>query len=173
MQSFATEVAAGATTRADLDAHRVRAPTCIESGTHPSIQGPMGLYGMLVVTTRQSRPSGCDTAYRHRHYSRRDLRRGSSAAAQRNRPGAEHCGQHRGQHRGFQRDHGLVRPAGRLRQSRLGDLPHTCYPPAVNYTPLYYLINGVAFDRANARLRYFATVPPATGVTGTTSWCAS
>ena len=23
----------------------------IESGTHPSIQGPMGLYGMLVVTT--------------------------------------------------------------------------------------------------------------------------
>ena len=23
----------------------------IESGTHPSIQGPMGLYGILVVTT--------------------------------------------------------------------------------------------------------------------------
>src|SRR5947207_15650897 len=22
----------------------------------------------------------------------------------------------------------------------------TCYPPAVNYTPLYYLINGRAFD---------------------------
>ena len=26
-----------------------------------------------------------------------------------------------------------------------------CYPPAVNYTPLYYLINGVAFDKTHAR----------------------
>jgi len=25
-----------------------------ESGTHPSIQGPMGLYGILVVTTAPS-----------------------------------------------------------------------------------------------------------------------
>lgn len=25
-----------------------------------------------------------------------------------------------------------------------------CYPPAVNYTPLYYLINGVGFSRTNA-----------------------
>jgi len=23
----------------------------------------------------------------------------------------------------------------------------TCYPPAVNYTPLYYLFNGTAFDK--------------------------
>ena len=27
----------------------------IESGTHPSIQGPMGLYGILVVTTAPGR----------------------------------------------------------------------------------------------------------------------
>ena len=40
-----------------------------------------------------------------------------------------------------------------------------CYPPAVNYTPLYYLINGVAFDRNNASASMFATAP-ATGVTG-------
>ena len=26
---------------------------------------------------------------------------------------------------------------------------HTCYPPAVNYSPLYFLINGVSFDRTN------------------------
>jgi hypothetical protein len=25
-----------------------------------------------------------------------------------------------------------------------------CYPPAVNYTPLYFLINGVAFNKTNA-----------------------
>ncbi len=27
---------------------------------------------------------------------------------------------------------------------------HSCYPPAVNYSPLYYLINGKAFDKNNA-----------------------
>ncbi len=26
---------------------------------------------------------------------------------------------------------------------------HTCYPPAVNYSPRYYLVNGVSFDRTN------------------------
>src|SRR5256884_1019157 len=69
VQSFATEVAVG--TPASL----CWGPTCtapspalkpgtylIESGTHPSIQGPMGLYGILVVTTA---PSGttAGTAY--------------------------------------------------------------------------------------------------------------
>ena len=31
----------------------------------------------------------------------------------------------------------------------------TCYPPAVNYTPLYYLFNGVAFDKTNAAASLF------------------
>src|SRR6267143_415966 len=49
VQSFSTEVAAGATT--SLTWTNLRPGTyLIESGTHPSIQGPMGLYGMLVVT---------------------------------------------------------------------------------------------------------------------------
>ena len=41
-----------------------------------------------------------------------------------------------------------------------------CYPPAVNYTPLYYLINGVAFDRTNGLKSLFAAAPTS-GVTGT------
>src|SRR5216683_6462797 len=54
VQSFSTEVAAGATTA--LTFGTVTTPLrpgtyLIESGTHPSIQGPMGLYGILVVTT--------------------------------------------------------------------------------------------------------------------------
>lgn len=41
-----------------------------------------------------------------------------------------------------------------------GGSANACYPPAVNYTPLYYLINGVAFSRANAAASLFqATVP--------------
>jgi hypothetical protein len=33
---------------------------------------------------------------------------------------------------------------------------HTCYPPAVNYTPFYYLINGLAFDKTNPTNSLFA-----------------
>jgi len=40
-----------------------------------------------------------------------------------------------------------------------------CYPPVVNYTPLYYLINGVAFDKTNSSKSLFASTP-ATSVTG-------
>jgi len=43
---------------------------------------------------------------------------------------------------------------------------HTCYPPAVNYTPFYYLINGAAFNKTNSVLSNFA-VAPASGVAGT------
>jgi hypothetical protein len=38
-----------------------------------------------------------------------------------------------------------------------------CYPPVVNYTPLYYLINGVAFDKTHANASLFPG-SPATGV---------
>ncbi|MBA0085103.1 MAG: hypothetical protein HRJ53_08910, partial [Acidobacteria bacterium Pan2503] len=54
---------------------------------------------------------------------------------------------------------------------------NTCYPPAVNYTPFYYLINGLAFNKTNPAVSVFhptagvtATTPPTpvvTGITGT------
>ena len=52
---------------------------------------------------------------------------------------------------------------------------HTCYPPAVNYTPFYYLINGVSFSKASPAASLFAAtaggsgtppVPVTTGITG-------
>src|SRR5882724_50564 len=50
VQSFSTEVAAGATA-VSLTWTAPRPGTyLLESGTHPSIQGPMGLYGIVVVT---------------------------------------------------------------------------------------------------------------------------
>ena len=49
VQSLATEVAAGATTSLTWSALRP-GTYLLESGTHPSIQGPMGLYGIVVVT---------------------------------------------------------------------------------------------------------------------------
>ncbi|HYM07703.1 MAG TPA: hypothetical protein VEU11_14195 [Terriglobales bacterium] len=52
---------------------------------------------------------------------------------------------------------------------------NTCYPPAVNYTPFYFLINGEAFDKANPSASLFAAtagvsgtpaVPVTTGISG-------
>jgi Bacterial Ig domain len=40
-----------------------------------------------------------------------------------------------------------------------------CYPPVVNYTPLYYLFNGIAFNKTNASASLFAT-NPSLAVTG-------
>jgi FtsP/CotA-like multicopper oxidase with cupredoxin domain len=60
VQSFGTEVAAGQTSATPLTWTNLRPGTyLIESGTHPSIQAPMGLYGILVVT---SGPSGTASA---------------------------------------------------------------------------------------------------------------
>src|SRR5947209_13449381 len=38
---------------------------------------------------------------------------------------------------------------------------NTCYPPAVNYDPRYYLVNGQAFDKTNALKSSFAANAPA------------
>jgi hypothetical protein len=60
VQSFATEVAAGATTSLTWTALQP-GTYLIESGTHPSIQGPMGLYGILVVTCPPTATAACTT----------------------------------------------------------------------------------------------------------------
>jgi hypothetical protein len=48
-----------------------------------------------------------------------------------------------------------------------GAFYQSCYPPAVNYTPLYYMFNGVAFNKTLATASSFA-VTPATGLTPVT-----
>src|SRR5271169_6030932 len=61
VQSFGTEVAAGATTA--LTWGLLKPGTyLLESGTHPSIQVPMGLYGILVVTAAPTATAGAETA---------------------------------------------------------------------------------------------------------------
>jgi hypothetical protein len=61
VQSFSTEVAPG--TAQTLTWKAPRAGTyLLESGTHPSIQGPMGLYGIVVVTNAAAQ-GAAGTAY--------------------------------------------------------------------------------------------------------------
>ena len=71
----------------------------------------------------------------------------------------------------FSETHSVVRPAGRLRQPRLPGVYNTCYPPAVNYTPFYFLINGVPFNKTIAGASLFPAVPGRHGRAPGGSWC--
>ena len=153
VQSFGTEVAAGTTTALGWTALNP-GTYLIESGTHPSIQGPMGLYGVLVVTTA---PSGgtAGTAYPGVSYnadvplvlSEIDPVQNAAVNVAVGTSGFTETAVWSGQ------PNGCGNPTSATY--------HTCYPPAVNYDPRYYLVNGVSLDRTAANLSnsLFATNP--------------
>src|ERR1700686_268368 len=141
VQSFSTEVPVGSTTALTWKAPRP-GTYLIESGTHPSIQGPMGLYGILVVTSAPTATAGTETAagtaYPGVNYdaevpvllSEIDPVQNNAVNAAVNTAGFTETAVWSGQPNG----------CGNPSSSNY----HTCYPPAVNYSPLYYLFNGVA-----------------------------
>ena len=142
VQSFATEVAAGATTTAGaLTWTGLKAGTyLLESGTHPSIQGPMGLYGIVVVTDTTASPAtaypaaGTLAAVKYDSdvpllLSEIDPVQNSAVATAVGKPGFSETTVWSGQ------PGGCADPASATYLA--------CYPPAVNYDPRYYLINGV------------------------------
>ena len=167
VQSFSTEVAAGATTSLTWTAPRP-GTYLLESGTHPSIQAPMGLYGIVVVTTT---PAGATagTAYGTAGtpsavsynaeipllFSEIDPVQNKAVNAAVNSAGFSETMVWSGQ------PGGCGNPSSPTYQQ--------CYPPAVNYTPLYYMINGVAFDKTHAGTSLFAATPGSltSPVTGT------
>jgi hypothetical protein len=166
VQSFSTPAIHG--TPASLTWSNLKPGTyLIESGTYPSIQGPMGLYGMLVVTAAPT-TGGAGTAYPAVGagsavtynaevpllFSEIDPVQNNTVAAAVGTAGFSELTVWSGQIGGC----GNPKSTTYL----------TCYPPAVNYTPLYYMINGVAFSRNNAAASLFpVTAGTATGtVTG-------
>src|SRR5882757_9520037 len=147
VRSFSTEVVAGATTALTWAALRP-GTYLIESGTHPSIQGPMGLYGILVVTTAPvgtvvgtaypavgTTPAVTYSAEVPMLLSEIDSVQNNAVSTAVNTAGFLETNVWSGQ------PGGCGNPA-----SGLG-IYQTCYPPAVNYSPLYYLVNGVAFNK--------------------------
>ncbi len=251
VESFATEVASGATSSA-LTWNNLRPGTyLLESGTHPSIQGAMGLYGIVVVTTA---PAGSGntatpgTAYTGVNYaadlpllfSEIDPVQNNAVATVVATPGFSETstlgallkgpvmsisltnpGQNYTSAPTVNFVGGNPAPGGNGSAQAVIDTDPTsptygqiteidivnggnytsapsisisggggtgatavaalqlatnaishcsggaaaCYPAAVNYTPLYYMINGVAFNKTNSTPSLFA-VNPATGVTG-------
>src|SRR5438132_5395139 len=173
VQSFSTEVAVGTPATLCWGVCATGGPALtpgtylIESGTHPSIQGPMGLYGILVVTTAPT-DTTAGTAYPAVAatattaavpavtynaevpvlLSEIDPVQNKAVNAAVNTAGFSETAVWSGQ------PGGCGNPTSATY--------HTCYPPAVNYTPLYYLVNGVAFDKTHAGFSLF----PASAVTG-------
>jgi hypothetical protein len=171
VQSFGTEVATGATTA--LTWLNLKPGTyLLESGTHPSIQVPMGLHEILVVTDAPAATAGVETAtgcaYQSAtlaatcpsvpydgevamEFSEIDPVQNNAVAKAVTLSGFSETTVWSGQPGG----------CGNPSTTNSGN----CYPPAVNYTPLYYMINGAAFNKTNAAGSLFpispATIAPA------------
>src|SRR5258705_133524 len=181
VQSFSTEVAPGATVPLPAWANLRPGTYLIESGTHPSIQGPMGLYGILVVTTAPGTGTvgtaygtvGSATAVTYGAdipllLSEIDPVQNAAVTAAVGTAGFTETTVWSGLYGG------CGNPV--LANGTANPTYQTCYPPAVNYTPLYYLINGAAFDKTNPVTSLFAAAagttgtpptPVTTGITGT------
>ncbi len=159
VRSFGTEVAGGGGTGSLTWASLQPGTYLLESGSHPSIQGPMGLYGIVVVTTA---PVGATPG----------LAYGTAATASAVNYAADvpllFSEIDPVQNNAVQT---AVMTAGFDEATVWSGLPggcastHTCYPPAVNYTPLYYLINGTGFNKTAPQASVFSATP-LSGVTG-------
>ena len=180
VQSMATEVTAVApgttVTPTSLTWAGLKPGTyLLESGTHPSIQAPMGLIGVLVVTKAPTSGTAAGTAY--------------PGAAATTTVGAIPAVTYNAevplefseidpvQNKAVDL---AVRTTGFKETTVWSGMPggcagtHSCYPPAVNYTPFYYLINGVAFSKGAPAMSLFqatagvvGTTPATTGISGT------
>src|SRR5437870_5694396 len=180
VQSFATEVAVGTPASLCWGVCGAGGPALkpgtylIESGTHPSIQGPMGLYGILVVTTAPTGTTAVGTAYGTV---------GTATAVTYNAdiplllseidPVQNNAVNLAVQKAGFAETNvwsGTFGGCGNPVNANGTANPNygTCYPPAVNYTPLYYLINGQAFDKTTPSNSVFAATAgtATTGIAG-------
>ncbi len=149
VQSFGTETAPGNSGSYDWSA--LNPGTYLyETGTNPSIQAPMGLYGVLVVTDAPTSPTKKKALVPGRAYP-------GAYGPLANLAGVP-----------YDADAVLLMSEIDLAQNAAVDslcpaagpctsIDPKAYPPAVNYAPTYFLMNGRPFDRQS-----FGGVPVAT-----------
>src|SRR5215469_4671918 len=158
VQSFSTEVTTGQTTALTWKAPRP-GTYLIESGTHPSIQAPMGLIGMVVVTSAPGTAAG--TAYPNVTYDADLAILLSEIDPVQNAAVSTAVGTG-----GFAETNAFAgytatgSPTWHCKDNTGASVAdNACYPPAVNYTPTYYLINGRGFDRTNSSVSLYPINP--------------
>jgi hypothetical protein len=149
----------------------------MRTGTYPSIQGPMGLYGVVVVTQAPTTTAPglaypvAGSAAGGVTYdadvvaleSEMDPRQNNMVAALFPTGGAAGSAT---ANAGFSETMKWTPTCGAAANSLLtttGAVP-TCYPPAVDYTPLYFFVNGLAFSKDNRAASALSV--PAAGTTG-------
>jgi Bacterial Ig domain len=147
VKSFAQEIpglATDSTTAASLTWASLKPGTYIyETGTLPSIQAPMGLYGILIVTDKTTTPAQAYPATTSRPAIQYDF---DTALLFSEVDPVQNAAV----------DAAAV--AGSALTARFDDPSCTpkCYPAAVNYTPKYFLINGQSFDQKTPASSAFA-----------------
>src|SRR5690349_14819324 len=137
VQSFGTEVLPGS--QQDYAWTGLKPGTyLIETGTHPSIQGPMGLYGVLVVTNAPTSGSAGDAYPAPASPNGVPYDADAVLLLSEIDPAQNAAADAAAQSAGFSETTPWTFACGQAK---------TCYPPAVNYSPLYFLVNGSPFDR--------------------------
>jgi len=166
VSSFSTEVpppdaTTGTATTTTLTWTNMQPGTyLLETGTHPSIQGPMGLYGIVVVTSSTTDATTgitTNTAYPANSVFPNGVTYDKDVPVLLSEidPVQNAAVQAAVDYPAGQNGHTfnpLIVWSGAI--GACGDVTvdiaqHWCYPPAVNYSPRYYLMNGVSFDRNN------------------------
>lgn len=112
----------------------------IETGTHPSIQAPMGLYGVLVVTKAPASGAAGDAYPVPASPAGVAYDADAVLLLSEIDPVQNAAADAAAQSTGFTETSPWTYACGQAK---------TCYPPAVNYDPRYFLVNGVSFDRTN------------------------
>ena len=127
----------------------------IETGTYPSIQAPMGLYGVLVVTQAPATVSG--TFMPGMAYPSVGPIAGSIPANP--APGVTYDADgvlllsEIDSVQNVAADYAAAAGADPfMKWTPACASTNSCYPPAVDYSPTYYLVNGQGFDRTNPGL---------------------
>ncbi|ADE12045.1 choice-of-anchor D domain-containing protein [Sideroxydans lithotrophicus] len=156
--SWATEVAANGTTPTTLTWNNLRPGSYIyEAATLPSLEVPMGLYGVLIVTQAPAVPNGTTVT---------TFASGNAYPAANAGAGVPYDSDATllfseiDPIQNAQVDTAAM--AGTNVNLRWNDpscntsTANTCYPAAVNYTPTYFLINGQAYDKSAPQKSAFA-----------------
>ena len=161
VRSFAPEAAPNTGTQSYTWNNPKPGTYLIETGTYPSIQGPMGLYGVVVVTTAPvvtgTALTTAGTAYPGVTYdadvalllSEIDPAQNGAvekfveavAGCSTTTPGTGICSGT------IDATHATAKWTSACGTQGPAATQNTCYPAAVNYTPLYYLVNGISFSK--------------------------